>query len=160
QSTSGCLFRAGKLIEKALQPSSSRSPAPLQAPLFDEGRLMMTSGPTRRALVGAALRLPLLAAAMSFGAPLTATAGSLPRLRPPQPFDFERLKAMARDAASAPCACEPPRYADILQKIDYDATTKIIYRWAAALWADSPDAYPVKMFHLHRYSKEPVRIFQ
>ena len=121
---------------------------------------MMTSGPTRRAMVGAALRLPFVAAAMSLGAPVTAAAGLLPRLGPPQPFDFERLKGMARDAASAPCGCQPPRYADVLQKIDYDATTKIIYRWAAALWADTPDAYPVKMFHLHRYSKQPVRIFQ
>lgn len=123
----------------------------------------MTIGLTRRTLVAAGLRLPLFAALINAGMPPrteAAGAGDLPRLGPPQPFDFDRVKQMARQRAAAPYVDHPPRYSDLLEAVDFDAAQKITYRDAAALWSRGRGSFPVKMFHLHRYAKDPVRIFQ
>jgi glucans biosynthesis protein len=120
----------------------------------------MAIGLTRRTIVSAAARLPLLAAFVNAGALTRAEAGKLPRFGPSEPFDFERVKQMARQRAAAPYVDHPPRYSDRLETIDYDAAGKISYRDAAALWPRGAGSFPVKLFHLHRYAKDPVRIFQ
>jgi glucans biosynthesis protein len=104
--------------------------------------------------------LPVLAALINGGMLPRAEAGDLPKLGPPQPFDFDKVKEMARQRAAAPYVDHPPRYSDLLEAIDYDAAQKIRYRDAATLWPRGVGSFPVKMFHLHRYAKDPVRIFQ
>jgi len=119
----------------------------------------MKIGLTRRTIVAAGLGLPLQVALAGSGL-LADEAGELPRRGPPQPFDFETVKAMARRRAAAPYVDHPPRYSDLLEAIDYDAAQKVAYRNAAALWPAGTGAFPVKMFEVHRYAKDPVRIFQ
>jgi len=123
----------------------------------------MTFGLTRRTIVAAGLGLPLHAALINAGMPTrteAAEAGGLPRLGPPEPFDFAKVKEMARRRAAAPYVDHPPRYSDLLEAIDFDAAQKMTYRDAAALWPQGTGSFPVKLFHLHRYAKDPVRIFQ
>lgn len=115
---------------------------------------------TRRAILSAGLRLPLLTALMSLGLPPASKAADVPAYGPPEPFDFERAKQMARGLASSAYDNSPPRYAALLEEVDYDAARKITYREAATLWRHGSGAFPVQMFHLGRYAKDPVRIFQ
>ena len=114
-------------------------------------------GLTRRSIITAALRLPIFAALVDV---LQAEAGDLPRLGRPEAFDFEMVKEMARGLSAAPYVDHPPRYSDLLEAIDYDAAQKITYRDAATLWPRGTGSFPLKLFHLHRYAKDPVRIFQ
>src|SRR5258707_299166 len=114
----------------------------------------MAIGLTRRTIVATCLRLPLLAAIVDGSTLAPAEAGDLPRFGPPQPFDFERVKEMARARAATPYVDHPPRYSSRLEAIDYDAAGKIRYRDEAALWPRRSGSFPIKLFHLHRYAKD------
>src|SRR5262249_35856746 len=117
---------------------------------------------TRRRLLAAGLRFPVLAALLGADAPAPtpADAAALTRLGPPEPFDFGKVKEIARSLTAAPYVDHPPRYGELLEAVDYDAVNKIRFRDEAALWPRGTGLYPVKLFHLHRYAKDPVRIFQ
>jgi glucans biosynthesis protein len=120
----------------------------------------MIPGLTRRALLAAAMQMPFPALPAGAAAKVSAAAGALPRLGPPQPFDFETVKRMARERAASPYVDHPPRYGDRLEAIDFDAARQIAYRAAATLWPPADGPFPVRLFHLHRYAKDPVRIFR
>ena len=119
----------------------------------------MKTGLTRRTLVAAGLGLPLYEGLINAGV-LPVAASDLPRLGPAEPFDFERIKQTARRLAAAPYVDHPPRYSELLEAIDFDAAQKITYRDVATLWPRGTGSFPVKLFHLNRYAKDPVRIFQ
>jgi len=77
---------------------------------------------------------------------------------PVAPFNFETLKARAQATASEPYRAPPLRAADLLQKLDYDAIGKVRFRPEMTLWSDRQFGPGIRFFHLHRWSKAPVRI--
>ncbi|SMF82332.1 glucans biosynthesis protein [Tistlia consotensis] len=85
------------------------------------------------------------------------TAG--PRLGDPVPFDrsalVDRARALAGEAYEAP----EPRAAEALDKIDYDAYNELKYKASRALWQGEV-RYPVQFFHLGRYFKLPVTVYE
>lgn len=76
----------------------------------------------------------------------------------PQPFDFEQLRARARQLASEPYQEQEVRHFDLLETIDFDAYQQIQYKRDKTLWSDGSAAFPVQLFHLGRYFKQPVTI--
>jgi periplasmic glucans biosynthesis protein len=79
---------------------------------------------------------------------------------PAQPFDFEWLKAQAKTLAEQPYQEPVIRHADILETIDYDAFQQIRFRPERALWEAGGAPFPVQFFHLGRYSKLPVSLYE
>ena len=112
----------------------------------------MTQTLSRRAFVlaaaaaGLAASDPALAAAEVHGVALSG----------PVPFSFDSLVATAREMALKPYAATPVRHADLLEKIDFDAYQQITFQPENALFKGM--RYPVRLFHLGRYFKLPVRI--
>lgn len=115
----------------------------------------MTYRITRRQALAGALALP----ALELLAGLAAHAAEVaPLLGEPEPYDFDRLVERARRLAAAPYQAPLQPDADVLDAIDYDAYQKIRYRPEMSLWQGGEGPYPVRLFHLGRYFKEPVRI--
>jgi len=75
-----------------------------------------------------------------------------------QPFDFERLRARARAAALAPYLEPAAPAADLVHKLDYDASQGIQFRPEYTLWRTGPGKFPIRFFHLSQYVDVPVRI--
>ena len=110
---------------------------------------------SRRQVLGGAAGLPLAALALR---PALAAAEGLD-LGEAQPFGFGWLRDQAKDLASKPY--QPPviRYADVLERIDYDAYQQIRFSPGHALWAADDDGpYPIQFFHLGRFFKAPVQL--
>jgi glucans biosynthesis protein len=74
----------------------------------------------------------------------------------PVPFSFDGLIATAREMAMKPFAPTPVRGAELLEKIDFDAYQQITFRPEDSLFKGT--RYPVRLFHLGRYFKSPVKI--
>jgi glucans biosynthesis protein len=74
------------------------------------------------------------------------------------PFSFEALKARAEAASRQPYRPPEIRASDVLQKLDYDAIGKVRFRPEMTLWSDRQFGPGIRFFHLHRWSKNPVRI--
>ncbi|MAR90035.1 MAG: glucan biosynthesis protein D [Pseudomonadales bacterium] len=77
-----------------------------------------------------------------------------------QPFSFDAVLDKARKLARRPYQATPEVHTELLDKIDYDTYQKIQFRSDHALWAGNGDAYPVELFHLGRYARQPVAIHQ
>ena len=86
---------------------------------------------SRRQVLGGAAGLPLVALALRGAA---AAADGLD-LGEAQSFGFDWLRGQAKELASKPY--QPPviRYADVLERIDYDAYQQIRFIPGHALWA-------------------------
>ncbi|WP_342643065.1 glucan biosynthesis protein [Rhodoligotrophos ferricapiens] len=97
-------------------------------------------------------------AALALSGPGHAFAAGGPVLGDAVPFSFEGLKERARAMAAAPWQDPKSKFGEILQKIDYDAFQKIVFRRDASLFADRTDAPPIQLFHLGRYFQEPCSI--
>jgi len=117
----------------------------------------MTLRTTRRQMLAGALAFPALHRLGALDIRRLAAAEDA-RLGPPEPFDFERLWAQAKQLASLPYAPPTIRFDDILERIDYDAYQEIRYRPDQTLWSDGAGPFPVQLFHLGRYFKAPVTI--
>lgn len=115
----------------------------------------MQTDPTRRKLLqglAAVMLVPSLRASRGFAK----QAGS-EGLGPPERFDFDWLIGQAKQRAGRPYRSTPPREAALIDKIDFDTVGKIRFRDERALrWPGG--AYPVELFHLHRYATSPVDI--
>lgn len=101
----------------------------------------------------------LAAAASGFSASLPALAAedlTAVRLSGPVPFSFDGLIETARDMALKPFSAAPVRGAELLEKIDFDAYQQITFKPEDALFKGTH--YPVRLFHLGRYFKSPVKI--
>lgn len=81
-----------------------------------------------------------------------------PSLGFPVQFSWEALQGWAEMRAKEPHKPSSQLHHDLLHSIDYDTYQQIRYRSDAAI-VPGPGAYPVELFHLGRYFKEPVRIF-
>jgi glucans biosynthesis protein len=91
---------------------------------------------------------------------IRSTADPVPSLKFGEgtPFSFDGLIGRAKELASHPYeeGKRPP--ADVLDKIDYDALSKISFKPEYALFANGPGRYPITFFHLGLYSRTPVRM--
>ncbi|SFL96967.1 glucan biosynthesis protein [Methylobacterium pseudosasicola] len=107
---------------------------------------------TRRALTAVGLL-----ALSPLARPALAASGG-PRLDPPEPMDFERLKGLARTLRDRPYAPPPEAPASpALDALTYGPLQEIRYPPAHALFPESP--YPVTFFHLGNFFRHPVKIF-
>ena len=78
---------------------------------------------------------------------------------PAEPFSFDLLKERAKARAAEPWQGLASPHADTLERIDYDAFQKIVWRKGSSLWAVDGKRPPVQLFHLGKYFKEPARIY-
>jgi periplasmic glucans biosynthesis protein len=87
-----------------------------------------------------------------------ADAGTLGlELAAPQPFTFENLAAQAQELSRQPYAPSTIPAESILDQIDFEQAIEINYRPDQTIWADSET--PIRLFHPHKFAKEPVRIY-
>lgn len=114
------------------------------------------------ALCAAALALTLgqpllpanLLAAMAQDATTTADAFQ-PTLGQAQDFSFDTLAASARELAAKPFVAPVVEQPEVLDKIDYDAHWKIVFRPETTVKVGD---VPVQFFHLGTYFRNPVKI--
>lgn len=104
-------------------------------------------------LLGATALAPL-----GYGVFDRAWAAPAQALGPPQPFDFDWLKAKAQALAGKPFV-EPPVRSALLQSINYDAYQAIRFRSDRNLLAGATSSYPIQLFHLGEYVQRPVTIY-
>lgn len=112
--------------------------------------------PSRRQLVAGLGAVPLAVLA-GRATPRARAAGPEGHLGASAPFDFERLRARAEELAARPHEPTPVDHPDLLESIDFDAYQQIQYKPAMTLWSEGA-AFPVRLFHLGRYFKQPVGI--
>lgn len=79
-------------------------------------------------------------------------------LGPAEPFTFDLLAERAAQGATTAWQPAPQVAPGILDRIDYDAYQQIRYRSARSLMLDSRHQLPVQLFHLGKFSREPVKI--
>src|SRR5690606_3639610 len=91
--------------------------------------------------------------------PSVAADGAL-RFGPPHPYDFAALVERARELAAAPYQAPVEVAPDLLDQIDFDAHQKIQFRPEATLWGEAGAAFSIRFFHLGRYQRLPVRIYE
>src|ERR1700751_4971403 len=74
------------------------------------------------------------------------------------PFSFDGLIGRAKELAGCPYeeGKRPPD--DILNRIDYDALSKIHFKAEYALFANGPGQFPITFFHLGLNSRTPVQM--
>ena len=48
---------------------------------------------------------------------------------------------------------------ELLERLDFDAYQQIKFRPELAIWGQGEGPYPIELFHVGRYFKEPVQIF-
>jgi glucans biosynthesis protein len=108
----------------------------------------------RRSMLSGALAI---AGAASFAR----TASAKPDLYsgPEVPFSFDRLIGWAKDIGSQPYRAPIVKDPDIIKRIDYDAYQQIKFRHDWAIWGQGDGPFPVELFHVGEFFKEPVRIF-
>jgi periplasmic glucans biosynthesis protein len=113
--------------------------------------------PDRRMLLAAlsASLVPPAGRSLAAGA---LVGGQGMRFGPARNFSFEWLSALAQKKARQPYEAPKSRASRAIQGIDFDAVQKIKFRADHALWAHGPGPDPVSLFHLNRYSADPVSI--
>ena len=105
------------------------------------------------------------AVALSMAGPLSLLAGSdvaSARNTPPpprQPFDYARLKGMARTLAGAPYQSPAVKLPPAIEKLDWDHWQAIRFRDERSLWAGEGLRFQVRFFHLGFMIRKPVRMF-
>lgn len=106
------------------------------------------------------------AAALSVATPLSWLGGSEgadARAASPaaarQPFDYARLKGMARSLAGT--AYQPPseRLPEPIERLDWDHWQAIRFRDERSLWAGDGLRFQVRFFHLGFKIRKPVRMY-
>ena len=81
----------------------------------------------------------------------------------PEPFSFDRLKALAKQMAGEPYRGPNLPDASILDQITYEEWGKIAFDMDSALYAQGAGAggarFPVSFFHLGKFFRKGVKIF-
>ncbi len=75
------------------------------------------------------------------------------------PFSFELLAQSARDLSRKPFQKPFIHNPELIERLDFDAYQEIRFRPECAIWSRGDGPYPIELFHVGRYFKEPVRIF-
>lgn len=114
----------------------------------DRRQLLAGAGAT---LAGAQLRFP---AAIAQGKVGGAALGG-----PSVPFSYDTLRSWSQMIAASPFQPAHVARPDLLERINYDAYQQLRYRPDKSLRLDRDQRFPVQLFHLGHYFREPVRIF-
>ncbi len=91
---------------------------------------------------------------------LPAAAAGLGSIGKPQPFDYARLKGMARALAAGPYRAPAGPIPAEVKQLDWDRFQAIRYRADHALWAQDRLRFQVRFFHLGLYYSSPVRMYE
>jgi len=105
------------------------------------------------ALAASAIPWPLALAAES------AQPSSLKRLGAAVPFDYARLKGLARTLANAPYQGSSAELPPAIAKLTWDQWQAIRFRDDHSLWFGEGLRFRVQLFHLGFTIKKPVRIY-
>lgn len=81
------------------------------------------------------------------------------RLGAPRPFDYARLKGMARTLAAAPYKPSSERLPAAVTRLDWDHWEAIRYREERSLWAGQGLRYQIRFAHLGFSVLKPVRMY-
>lgn len=76
-----------------------------------------------------------------------------------QRYSYEGLVEAAWKLAAADYVPPPTLAGDVLQRIDYEAFAKVVYKPDRSLFLHGPGAYPIRFFTLGRLFRTPVRMF-
>ncbi len=88
-----------------------------------------------------------------------AAAVTLKQRGNPQPFDYARLKGMARTLAENPYQPPPDQLPPAIAQLDWDHWQSIRFRDEHALWATDGLRFRVEFMHLGFRINKPVRMF-
>jgi glucans biosynthesis protein len=77
---------------------------------------------------------------------------------PAEPFSFDLLAERAAKEAASPWQAATLTANDILNRIDYDAYQQIKFKPEMSLILDAKRQLPVQLFHLGKFSRDPVKI--
>ena len=107
----------------------------------------------RRTLLIGSAALGFTASTRAMGQPESVFVG------PQIPFSFEKLIASAKELSERPYQKPVVHDPALVQRIDFDAYQQIRFRPELAIWGGGDGPYPIELFHVGRFFKEPVRIF-
>jgi glucans biosynthesis protein len=88
-----------------------------------------------------------------------AYAPQLKRLGAPQPFDYARLKGLARSMAATPYQLPSSELPSAIAKLTWDEWQSIRFRNDHSLWAGDALRFQARFLHLGFTIKKPVRIY-
>ena len=89
----------------------------------------------------------------------TARPNALKRLGAPQPFDYARLKGLARSMAASPYQPPSGELPSPIAKLSWDQWQSIRFREAHSLWAGEGMRFQARFLHLGFTIKRPVRMY-
>src|SRR6185437_601814 len=98
-------------------------------------------------------------AATSTTAAAAASAMPLKRLGSPEPFDYARLKGLARSMAGSPYKAPTSELPSAIAKLSWDEWESIRFRDEHSLWAGDGLRFQARFLHLGFTIKKPVRMF-
>ncbi|MBV9671396.1 MAG: glucan biosynthesis protein D [Verrucomicrobia bacterium] len=102
------------------------------------------------------LRSTAVTSIMAFlGIPASASDGL--DFGPEMPFSFDRLRDRARELARNPYRAPLAPDRELLDRVDYDALSKVRFKDRYALFANRPA--PITFFHLGKYFPVPVKMY-
>ena len=117
----------------------------------------MPTSPDRRRFLAALGALPLLSL---HGMISNEAQAATLKMGEAEAFDIEILRTRARQRATTPYRPAKLEHEALLQDIDFDAHQKIRFRPDHALWGNEEAAFSAQAFHLHRYQKHPVKLYE
>jgi len=113
----------------------------------------------RRFLQTGVAALSVTAARAWLPAAAAPATGGLKRLGTPQPFDYARLKGLARTLAAQPYKPPSDKLPAAVAALDWDHWEAIRYREERSLWAGEGLRYQVRFAHLGYRVTRPVRMY-
>ncbi len=114
----------------------------------------------RRFIQGSAAALSVAAAGTSLSAVHVPRTLGLRRFGPSHPFDYARLKGLARALAAERYRPPPEKLPPALARLTWDRWEAIRYREHRALWADEPSRYRIAFMHLGYTVVAPVLMYE
>ncbi len=75
------------------------------------------------------------------------------------PFTFDALLSWAKALSLKPYESPKVSDRDIIERIDFDEYQEIKFRPEGAIWGQGDGPYPIELFHVGKFFKEPVRMF-
>jgi glucans biosynthesis protein len=107
----------------------------------------------RRALAGIAV---VASSLLGAGTSALAASGEGFHVGSPELFDFAKLTAYAKALAAKPYVPPPVKARGLLDRIDFEEQIDIAYRPERTILPGT--ATPIRLFHLHKFAKEGVRV--
>jgi periplasmic glucans biosynthesis protein len=74
-------------------------------------------------------------------------------------FTFDALIGWARDLSKRPFEKPVVHDPELLERLDFDEYQEIRFRPDWEIWSNGNGPYPIELFHVGKYFKDPVRIF-